>query len=162
MLRGAEIRPGMTVQIAWGQDGWPMSFAVEVDDGNEDEVRRYVPEAAPAGAGNVTDDERRRVAAELRSETATYLAENRLVNDMPHRLARIIDAHWTGSGPQLSDLFPRLAELIEPADGFDLDTVQRVCFECMEGCDEPEWTLYTSIYDAITRYKRGEAGVTTL
>ena len=66
MLRGTGIRPDMTVQIAWGQDGWPTSLTVEVDDGNEDEARRYVPEAAPAGAGNVTDDERRRVVAELR------------------------------------------------------------------------------------------------
>lgn len=32
----------------------------------------------------------------------------------------------------------------------------------MKGCDEPEWTLYTSIYDVISRYKRGESGLTTL
>lgn len=30
----------------------------------------------------------------------------------------------------------------------------------MEGCDEPEWTLYTTIHDAIARYKRGESGPT--
>lgn len=38
MLRGTEIRPDMTMQVAWGQDGWPTSFTVEVDDGNEDEM----------------------------------------------------------------------------------------------------------------------------
>ena len=41
----------------------------------------------------------------------------------------------------------RLADLIEPTDGFDLDTVARVCFECLEGCDEPEYTLYDTIHE---------------
>jgi hypothetical protein len=53
----------------------------------------------------------------------------------------------------------RLADLIEPTDGFDLDTVARVCFECLEGCDEPEYTLYDTILTAITRYKHGESGL---
>lgn len=49
---------------------------------------------------------------------------------------------------------------VEPADGFDLDKLRRVCFECMGCCDEPELTLYTAIYDAIARYRRGESGPT--
>ena len=35
----------------------------------------------------------------------------------------------------------------------------RVCFECLEGCDEPEYTLYDTILTAITRYKHGESGL---
>lgn len=102
-----------------------------------------------------TDDERREVARRLREyvdlpddwwqETcAEFYVEKCVFGN--------VDRHSE------AELFTRLADLIEPTDGFDLDTVQRVCFECMEGCDEPEWTLYTTIHDAIARYKRGESG----
>ena len=156
MLLGTEIRPNMTVQIAWGQDGWPTSLAVEVDDGNESELRRYVPEAAPSGAETVTDDERRRVAAELRL-LGSALCQGKKSRITIDDLRRMLFAR-----PCPGTTADRLADLIEPSNGFDFDTVQRVCFERMEGCDEPEWTLYTSIYDAIARYKRGESGCTTL
>lgn len=42
--------------------------------------------------------------------------------------------------------------------GFSWDD-DSVCFECMEGCDEPEYTLYDTIMTAITRYKHGESGL---
>ena len=71
------------------------------------------------------------------------------------------ECHGSNETPECTmALCAHLADLIEPTDGFDLDTVQRVCFKCMEGCDEPEWTLYTTIHDAIARYKRGESGPT--
>lgn len=57
------------------------------------------------------------------------------------------------------ELLDRLADLIEPTNGFDLDHIAQVCFECLEGCDEPEYTLYDTILAAISRYKRGESGL---
>lgn len=107
----------------------------------------------------ISDDERREVARRLRS----------LVTD--DSVNATVDASYVLHvlGLYYADIdriyfcgydVARLADLIEPTDGFDLDTVQRVCFECMEGCDEPEWTLYTTIHDAIARYKRGESGPT--
>ena len=108
MLRGTEIRPDMTMQIAWGQDGWPTSFAVEVDDGNEDEVRRYVPEFAPAGSGNATDDERRRVAAELRL-LGSALRKGRRSRITIDDIRRVLFAH-----PCPGTTADRLADLIEP------------------------------------------------
>lgn len=62
---------------------------------------------------------------------------------------------WDGHTPEQA--IERIAAL---GPSFDLDTVQRVCFEGMESCDEPEWTLYTTINGAIVRYKRGESGPT--
>lgn len=103
MLRGTEIRPGMTAQIAWGQDGWPTSFAVEVDNGNENEVRRYAPEAAVADDGTVTDDERRRVARELK-DFEFYYPEN--LDKVLREILRVDDEIWV---PGL------LADLIEPS-----------------------------------------------
>lgn len=110
-----------------------------------------------------TDSERREVAARLRSLRMTAPG----VTSVGH--GHLWSLLWAVSGEELGEsnrcdwferMCSRLADLIEPTDGFDLDTVQRVCFECMEGCDEPEWTLYTTIYDAIARYKRGESGPT--
>lgn len=95
------------------------------------------------------DTERREVARRLRElpDDSTY----------PDLIGAIADHDgWYAA----ADAADRLADLIEPTDGFDLDAVQRVCFECMECCDEPEWTLYTTIHDAIARYKRGESGPT--
>lgn len=104
-----------------------------------------------------TDDERREVARRLRGGYD-------VVSDAHGRFwlnGTLFGMDITArSEEQIRDGLARLADLIEPTDGFDLDTVQRVCFECMEGCDEPEWTLYTTIYDAIARYKRGESGPT--
>lgn len=96
-----------------------------------------------------TDDERREVARRLRER-----AGKRVLN-----LGELLWCIGCDDGDDAA-AWNRLADLIEPTDGFDLDTVQRVCFECMEGCDEPEWTLYTTIHDAIARYKRGESGPT--
>lgn len=102
----------------------------------------------------VTDNERREVARRLRELNDSEL---QVYNMTYFAIQRAVG----GEGDQYPDgweLTNRLADLIDPPDGFDLDTVQRVCFECMEGCDEPEWTLYSTIYDAIARYKRGESG----
>lgn len=111
-----------------------------------------------------TDKERRDVAAKFRcfdflSAMRIGLARGGVSTGTLQVLGAIVGVDMT-SPIECAQLFDRLADLIEPADGFDLDTVQRVCFECMEGCDEPEWTLYTTIYDAIARYKRGESGPT--
>lgn len=52
----------------------------------------------------------------------------------------------------------------ECGDGYDNVPTFRAVVGCRgcheEGCDEPEWTLYTTIHDAIARYKRGESGPT--
>lgn len=106
-----------------------------------------------------TDDERRRVAEKLRSfvmDDSVYATVDAccVLHSIGLYYKDIDRIYFSGFD------VARLADLIEPTDGFDLDTVQRVCFECMEGCDEPEWTLYTTIYDAIARYKRGESGPT--
>lgn len=99
-----------------------------------------------------TVEERREVARRLRELDYSDLQES-LICAYLDALGIEGYADWVG-------IAHRLADLIEPTGGFDLDTVQRVCFECMEGCDEPEWTLYTTIHDAIARYKRGESGPT--
>ena len=63
-----------------------------------------------------TDDDRREVAAKLREDTRRYLLEGRFCNpEMGHRLAKAIGCRYFGAGPQISDLFPRLADLIEPS-----------------------------------------------
>lgn len=116
----------------------------------------------------INDSKRREVAAKLRGNPED--------THIPHRIGRhygmgcheAADRFWNmcyrireaGNYDIAFSTTSVLADLIEPTDGFDLDTVQRVCFECMEGCDEPEWTLYTTIYAAIARYKRGESGPT--
>lgn len=105
-----------------------------------------------------TDTERREVARRLREVQADVIPG---AKTEVHPIAgRIIGVACGYDLPDFQGLLGRLADLIEPTDGFDLDTVQRVCFECMEGCDESEWTLYTTIHDAIARYKRGESGPT--
>lgn len=105
----------------------------------------------------VNDDERREVARMLREielSKGGYIAWWKIAKALK---LKQLDG-WFGWEKFDPDSAKRLADLIEPS--FDLDTVQRVCFECMEGCDEPEWTLYTTVYDAIARYKRGESGPT--
>lgn len=97
-----------------------------------------------------TVEERREVARRLRELDYSDLQES-LICAYLDALGIEGYADWVG-------IAHRLADLIEPTDGFDLDTVQRVCFERMEGCDEPEWTLYAIIHDAIARYRRGESG----
>ena len=117
MLRGTEIRPGMTAQIAWGQDGWPTSFAVEVDNGNENEVRRYAPEAAVADDGTVTDDERRRVARELRGRLFfVYRIEctlARMLGTMPESCDSLRNPDRCDRCGKTT--CSRLADLIEPS-----------------------------------------------
>lgn len=99
-----------------------------------------------------TVEERREVARRLRELDYSDLQES--------LICAYLDALGIEGYEDWVSIAHRLADLIEPTGGFDLDTVQRVCFECMEGCDEPEWTLYTTIHDAIARYKRGESGPT--
>ena len=61
--------------------------------------------------------EKMRVAAKLREDTRRYLLEGRFCNpEMGHRLAKAIGCRYFGAGPQISDLFPRLADLIEPSE----------------------------------------------
>ena len=100
--------------------------------------------------------ERRAVAARLREAASRYESMERDVDFYPVESA--LGLKPAGETAYTPESVRSLADLIEPS--FDLDTVQRVCFECMEGCDEPEWTLYMTIYDAIARYKRGESGST--
>ena len=107
----------------------------------------------------MADDERREVARRLR-EIRPCKSGHIKWWEIARALGLKQPAGWFGWEKFEPDSTNRLADLIEPTDGFDLDTVQRVCFECMEGCDEPEWTLYTTIHDAIARYKRGESGLT--
>ena len=55
-----------------------------------------------------------------------------------------------------------LADLIdpEPEPTFDewLKDVKETCFANMEGCDEPEWSLFSTINDAIGLYLSGKSG----
>lgn len=63
-----------------------------------------------------TDEERREAARRLREDAKRYLLEGRFCsNEMPHRLAKAIECRYMGAGPQISELFPRLADLIEPS-----------------------------------------------
>lgn len=121
----------MTVQIAWGQDGWPTSLTVEVDDGNEDEARRYVPECAPAGAGNVTDDERRRVAAELRL-LGSSLRQGRKSRITIEDIRRVL---FERASPITTTTADRLADLIEPS--CDREAVLTVARELDVSSDTP-------------------------
>lgn len=102
-----------------------------------------------------TDTERREAARRLRKLRSGWSS-----GECYYTIINALGLPDTSREDGGAALYARLADLIEPTDGFDLDTVQRVCFECMEGCDEPEWTLYTTIHDAIARYKRGESGLT--
>ena len=110
MLLGTQIRPDMTIQIVWGEDGWPTGFTVEVDDGNEDAARYYVPVAAPVdtGAGDVTDAGRRRVAASLRRLGHALRCGRR----KQITLKDVRDVVFGRECPSL--LTDRLADLIEP------------------------------------------------
>lgn len=111
----------------------------------------------------ITDRERRQAAYSLRRTDVSDLTPEEMDEGNGRALlaGRIAEALCIGHAPYYFDAEPvvnRLADLIEPSDGFDLDAVQRVCSERMGGCREPERTLYTTIYDAIRRYKRGESG----
>lgn len=112
---------------------------------------------------SIPDAERREAAYLLRCIDVSDLTPEEMDNgDGRAKLAgRVAEVLCIGHAPYYFDAEPvvnRLADLIEPSDGFDLDAIQRVCFEGMEGCDEPEWTLYTTVYDAICRYKREKSG----
>ena len=64
-----------------------------------------------------TDEERREAARRLREDAKRYLLEGRFCsNEMPHRLAKAIECRYVGAGPQISELFPRLADLIDPGE----------------------------------------------
>ena len=127
-------------------------------EGNEESVASV--QQVVAASVLVTDEERRRVAERLR-------AANEHSYSLDCELVRALNGSYDCMGVRCDrcrrKAFDRLADIVEPKpvefDSFDIDVVQRACFERMEGCDEPEWTLYTSIYDAIARYKRGESGL---
>lgn len=105
-----------------------------------------------------TDEERREVARRLRGlEVCELDGEFIDCGEVEVALGLVSDdgAWYEAEG------IMRLADLIEPTDGFDLDHMAQVCFECLEGCDEPEYTLYEMILTAISRYKRGESGLPT-
>ena len=104
-----------------------------------------------------TDGERRAAARSLRD----IAAHSEWVHAESIQKALCLETHplLIDGSLYTSASVSRLADLIEPTDGFDLDTVARVCFECLEGCDEPEYTLYDTILTAITRYKHGESGL---
>lgn len=63
----------------------------------------------------IDDSERREAARRLREDAKHYLLEGRFCsNEMPHRLAKAVGCRYMGAGPQISELFPCLADLIDP------------------------------------------------
>lgn len=40
-----------------------------------------------------------------------------------------------------------------PKTGFTQESVGDWAFSCMEGCDEPEFSMYSAIHEAVERYK---------
>lgn len=97
-----------------------------------------------------TNDELREVAARLRVLDYSDLKES-LICAYLDALGIEGYADWVG-------IAHRLADLIEPSGGFDIDAVYQFCFDCLEGCDEPEWSLYNTVMSAICAYKKGEGG----
>lgn len=74
-----------------------------------------------------TDSERREVARRLREDAKRYLLEGRFCsNEMPHRLAKAVGCRYMGAGPQISELFPRLADLIDPGHDHFADATKMV------------------------------------
>ena len=101
-----------------------------------------------------TDDERREVARRLREDAKRYLLEGRFCsNEMPHRLAKAIECRYMGAGPQISELFPRLADLIEPS--CDRDTPQKAAEE-MFGKMRHSTKEEADAYDAMLKSKSVE------
>lgn len=98
----------------------------------------------------VTNEERREVAKRFRKLDYEDLRES--------LICAYLDALGIEGYKDWVGIAHHLADLIEPSGGFDPDAVKRACFEGMEGCGEPEWTLYTTVYGAICRYERGESG----
>ena len=116
-----------------------------------------------------TDDERREVAERLRGLDYADLQES--------LICAYLDALGIEGYEDWVGIAHRLADLIEPstvvhecvpgecpinvrpsnADGLDLDAILRTCHELMEWCDGPEWTLCSTIYDAVLTYF-GEVG----
>ena len=98
-----------------------------------------------------TDDERRRVAAALRAESGPSLT-----------VLMCVLGVWG------ERLFPRLADLIEPAPtssdrgptpgptGRGIDSIYEWCRERLEGADGEEDYLYCSIMSAIEEYRHPE------
>lgn len=39
-----------------------------------------------------------------------------------------------------------------------LDDIQNVCFNNIEGCDEPEYSLFTNLDSVISLYRKGKSG----
>ena len=45
-----------------------------------------------------------------------------------------------------------------PKTGFTHESVGDWAFSCMEGCDEPEFSMYSAIHGAVERYKAEKVG----
>ena len=115
----------------------------------------------------VTDEERREVARRLRELAGKYVT----LGELESILGIALTSGKVDICRDAEDL-NRLADLIEPsavvhecvpgecpinvrpsnADGLDLDAILRTCHELMEWCDGPEWTLCSTIYDAVLTY----------
>lgn len=56
--------------------------------------------------------------------------------------------------------YPADMEIAELRNGsvFTVESVGDWAFSCMEGCDEPEFSMYSAINDAVERYKQGKYG----
>lgn len=112
----------------------------------------------------MNDEERREVAQKLRSE------RYRPWDDVACEMAQCVgigccnsECHGSSETPECAEkLAHRLADLIEPEPEptFDewLKDVKETCFASMEGCDEPEWSLFSTINDAIDFYRSGKSG----
>ena len=120
-----------------------------------------------------TDDERRRVAAELRGLNGNVSHVRRVYEDegssilcddqadyyqICHAVAGYLPAEHMHPC-DYEELHARLADLIEPScDPTErgIDSIYDWCFAAIEGADGPEDELYCSIMSAIEEYRHPE------
>ena len=99
-----------------------------------------------------TVEERREAARRLREDAKRYLLEGRFCsNEMPHRLAKAIECRYVGAGSQISELFPRLADLIDPGDTDATATPHRRHCDASATCDRDALLALADEMDGIYR-----------
>lgn len=100
-----------------------------------------------------TDKERRDVARRLREDAKRYLLEGRFCsNEMPHRLAKAVGCRYMGAGPQISELFPRLADLIDPGHDHFADATKMVDRDALLELAEEMDRAYPDSRDVAVEY----------
>lgn len=100
----------------------------------------------------ISDNERREVARRLRELS-------RCVFSPENTYELLADAFGVDDFEDTSDLFNRLADLIEPScDPTErgIDSIYEWCFERLEGADGAEDYLYCTILSAIEEYRHPE------